>query len=175
MGINGILRRTIMPTSRLLAVQKGIRNQGMGTNTHCFSLRQADNPCTSGASNGLIAIALTGRIRIDIYLCSANSRRVGGLSTHNRIPFNGREYLSPHTCADAIEPVLLGLSAPLEIPALEDIATQLAVTSNQAMNVDPADNESAAAETGACRSSIEQIQHELHLASLRQVEIQKRI
>src|SRR5438270_7957049 len=94
---------------------------------------------------------------------------------HGRIPFNGGEYLSPHTCADAIEPVLLGLSAPLEIPALEDIATQLAVTSNQAMNVDPADNESAAAETGACRSSIEQIQHELHLASLRQVEIQKRI
>jgi hypothetical protein len=58
---------------------------------------------------------------------------------------------------------------------LEDIATQLALPSTLAMNVDPADNESAAAETGACGSSIEQIRHELHLASLRQVELQKRI
>jgi len=58
---------------------------------------------------------------------------------------------------------------------LEDIATQLAVTSAVVMNVDPADNESAAADAGGGEFSTEQMQHELHLASLRQVELQKRI
>jgi hypothetical protein len=58
---------------------------------------------------------------------------------------------------------------------LEDIATQLAATSAVVMNVDSADNESGSYQAGARESSTERIQHELHLASLRQVDIQTRI
>jgi hypothetical protein len=44
------------------------QESGNGDEYTLFFLRQADNSCTSDASNDLIAIALTGRTRIKFYL-----------------------------------------------------------------------------------------------------------